>query len=134
MSGAHKAVVLSRYKELLRLIDRLPSSKKGQALIEAKSTVRSRRSEEDPQKQLDHLRELVSKIGYLRIATPKQPGEVSNESGVYVVRDGKLVEGSGAAKGARVADGTTNMDDAVRRNARDFKRFYGAEKPKNVFF
>jgi hypothetical protein len=33
-----------------------------------------------------------------------------------------------------VADGTITMDDAVRRNNRDFKRFYGGDKPKSVFF
>jgi hypothetical protein len=33
-----------------------------------------------------------------------------------------------------VADGTISMEDAMKRNARDFKRFYGAPKPKNILF
>lgn len=34
----------------------------------------------------------------------------------------------------RVADGTISMEEAHRRNDRDFKRFYGAPKPKNILF
>jgi len=132
---SHRLRVLSRYKELLCLIKRLPEEKKASAFAEARSTIRSRTSEADPQKKLDHFKELVSKIGYLRVVTPKQPGEVARTGiGKYVLRDGKLVEGSGDAKGARVADGVISWDEAVRRNNRDFKKFYGADKPKQVFF
>ncbi len=34
----------------------------------------------------------------------------------------------------RVADGSLSMDEAMRRNRRDFKRFYGREKAKDIFF
>lgn len=93
--------VLARYRELLRLLRRLPSDKQGGALIEARATLRARSIEADPQKALDYQRELVSRIGFLRATTPKQPGEVTASSGVYVYRDGKLVKGLGEGKGSR---------------------------------
>lgn len=117
--SAHRAQVLSRYKELLRLVGRLPEQKREQALREARDTVRSRQAEGDPQRQLDHLRELVSRIGYLRITTPREPGEAGSKSGVYVVRDGRLVEGSGAGRGSRcvlVERGVTGRRSGRRRS------------------
>ncbi len=99
MSLANRSNVLSKYRELLRLVSRLPADKRDQAFSEARGTLRARRTESNPEKQLQHLKELSSRIGYLRIITPKQPGEVT--AGVYVVRDGKVMEGSGESKGAR---------------------------------
>lgn len=96
-----RSQVLGRYRELLQLIRRLPEPKQGAALQEARTTVRARAGEGDPQKALDHLRELVSKIGFLRATTPKRPGEVSRGSGNYIMRDGKLVEGDGEGRGTR---------------------------------
>ncbi|GFR47408.1 hypothetical protein Agub_g9125, partial [Astrephomene gubernaculifera] len=128
MSTAGSPNVLSRYRELLRLILRLPQTQRSQALNEARTTIRSRRSVTNPEEVLKHHKELSSKIGYLRIITPKRPGEV--QSGSYIVRDGRLIQGAGEAKGTRVADGTITHEEAMRRNERDFKRFYGAAKPK----
>lgn len=34
----------------------------------------------------------------------------------------------------RVADGGISNEEAHRRNAKDFKRLYGADKPKSMFF
>jgi hypothetical protein len=97
---AHKSQVLSRYRELLRLIQRLPSSKAASARAEAQQTIRKRQHEADPEQQLQHLKELVAKIGFLRITTPRRPGEAL-ESGSFVLRDGQLVKGSGEHKGSR---------------------------------
>lgn len=99
MSLASRSNVLSKYRELLRLVSRLPADKRDKALGEARDTLRARRTESNPEKQLQHLKELSSRVGYLRIITPKQPGEVT--AGVYVVRDGKVLEGSGESKGTR---------------------------------
>ncbi|PNW73976.1 hypothetical protein CHLRE_13g580200v5 [Chlamydomonas reinhardtii] len=131
MSG-QSVSVLSKYRELLRLISRLPDQKKTDALAEARTLIRARRAETNPEQLLQHQKELSSKIGFLRIVTPRRPGEVG--AGSFVVRDGHLVQGSGELKGARVADGTISMEEAHRRNDRDFKRFYGAPKPKNILF
>lgn len=97
---AHKPQVLSRYRELLRLIQRLPSSKAAAARAEAQQTIRQRQHEADPEQQLQHLKELAAKIGFLRITTPRRPGEAL-DSGSFVLRDGQLVKGSGEQKGTR---------------------------------
>mmetsp|Transcript_7369 Transcript_7369/g.14510 ORF Transcript_7369/g.14510 Transcript_7369/m.14510 type:complete len:144 (-) Transcript_7369:79-510(-) len=124
----------SNYRELLRLIARLPAKEQPEAFKEARNTVRSRKNEEDPQKKLDYFKELASKIGYLRMVTPRRPRDSERGSGRYVIRDGKLVEGDGGSKGSRVADGSISMNEAQERNRRDFKRFFGKDKPSNVFF
>jgi hypothetical protein len=97
---AHKTQVLARYRELLRLIQRLPSSKSAAARAEAQQTIRQRQQEADPEQQLQYLKELAAKIGFLRISTPRRPGEVL-EAGSFVLRDGQLVKGSGEHKGTR---------------------------------
>jgi hypothetical protein len=97
---SHRAHVQSLYRTLLRYIARLPSpEQRSKALTEAQTTVRERRGEQDPQARLQHVKELTARIGYLRIVTPRQPGEVS--TGVFVYRGGQLVEGSGEGKGTR---------------------------------
>eukprot|EP00878_Enallax_costatus_P024100 GHUV01025692.1.p1 GENE.GHUV01025692.1~~GHUV01025692.1.p1 ORF type:complete len:127 (+),score=7.17 GHUV01025692.1:211-591(+) len=98
----HKAQVLSRYRELLRLIHRLPSDKATAAKAEAQQTIRQRQTETDPEAQLQYLKELVARISFLRITTPRPVGE-KLEGGSYVLRDGSLVKGSGEEKGTRYA-------------------------------
>jgi hypothetical protein len=97
--------VLGRYRELLRLIERLPGDKRTAADAEARSLFRDRRTEQDPQRALDHQRELASKIAYLRMVTPKTAADTrtSSPGTTYVLRDGKLVEGSGEVRGGRWA-------------------------------
>jgi hypothetical protein len=46
----------------------------------------------------------------------------------------RLNRDSGSVCACRVADGEISMNEALQRNSRDFKRFYGGEKPKEVFF
>eukprot|EP00878_Enallax_costatus_P006456 GHUV01006768.1.p1 GENE.GHUV01006768.1~~GHUV01006768.1.p1 ORF type:complete len:133 (+),score=26.11 GHUV01006768.1:211-609(+) len=129
----HKAQVLSRYRELLRLIHRLPSDKATAAKAEAQQTIRQRQTETDPEAQLQYLKELVARISFLRITTPRPVGE-KLEGGSYVLRDGSLVKGSGEEKGTRVTDGSMSMDEAKRVNREHYKRFYGKSMPKEMFF
>lgn len=96
----HKAQVLSRYKELLKLIQRLPAEQAAVARSEAQQTIRQRRQETDREAQLQHLKELVARISFLRITTPRPVGE-KLEAGSYVLREGELVKGAGEDKGAR---------------------------------
>ncbi|WIA14010.1 hypothetical protein OEZ85_002570 [Tetradesmus obliquus] len=130
---AHKPQVLSRYRELLRLIQRLPSSKAAAARAEAQQTIRQRQHEADPEQQLQHLKELAAKIGFLRITTPRRPGEAL-DSGSFVLRDGQLVKGSGEQKGTRAADGTMTMEAAQQKNREHYKRFYGKPMAKDMIF
>jgi hypothetical protein len=42
---------------------------------------------------------------------------------------------NGAVTGhRRVAASSVTMAEALQRNAQHFKRFYGADKPKNILF
>lgn len=49
------------------------------------------------------LREMYEQISFLRVVTPRRPRDRlrGNGSVTYVMRDGKLVEGSGNLKGKR---------------------------------
>lgn len=130
---SHRHQVFSRYRELLRVIKRLPGEKAAAARREAQQTVRQRRDETDPEAQLRYLKELVARISFLRITTPRPAGEPIG-GGSYVMRDGELVQGAGEEKGARVTDGSISMDEAKRRNKEHYKRFFGKPMPKEMFF
>lgn len=101
---SHRHQVFSRYRELLRVIKRLPGEKAAAARREAQQTVRQRRDETDPEAQLRYLKELVARISFLRITTPRPAGEPIG-GGSYVMRDGELVQGAGEEKGARCVPG-----------------------------
>lgn len=128
----HGTQVLRAYKELLSLIKRLPDTRRSAAWSEARHTMRQHAGEQDAARQQEFFKQLVAKISFLRIATPRQAGELSSiGSGHYVLREGKLVEGSGETAGARVADGTISMDEARQRHAQLRKRqFFGREPPR----
>ncbi|KAL4431057.1 hypothetical protein ABPG75_006313 [Micractinium tetrahymenae] len=133
MGGAqHRNQVLRAYRELLSLIRRLPESKRASAWQEARQTVRQHAGEADEARQQDLFKQLAAKISFLRVVTPRRPGEVSSiGAGHYVLRDGRLVEGTGATAGARVADGTISMEEARQRHHQLLKRqFFGREPPK----
>mmetsp|Transcript_2030 Transcript_2030/g.3165 ORF Transcript_2030/g.3165 Transcript_2030/m.3165 type:complete len:134 (-) Transcript_2030:586-987(-) len=133
MSGQRERV-LGSLRQLYRLIQRLPLAQKQMALQEARATTASRRSETSQQTVLHHMKELAAKLAYLRVITPRHPGDAAKAAGRYVLREGQLVEGSGESAGSRAANGTTSREEALRGNAEHFKRFYGADKPKSMFF
>ena len=68
---AQRANVLRAYRELLDLAKRLPIDKRYASLEEARKAMRSNQSEADPIKQTDMLKELVAKVSFLRMTTPK---------------------------------------------------------------
>ena len=92
--------VLGRYKELLRLLQRLPDTQKAAALEEAKRTIRQRKDESNPHQALEYQKELVARISFLRITTPRPVGE-STGSGKYVFRKGDWIQGEAEGKGTR---------------------------------
>ena len=100
MSALRRSPVISQLRALVRLLRCLPEEKKATSLAEARFLFRLRAGEKDNQKALDHQKELASKIAYLRIITPKQQSGPTS-TGTYVLREGKLVEGSGEARGSR---------------------------------
>lgn len=98
-----QALVL--YTQLLRLIRRLPTERRAEALQEARGRMRAGREATAPDAQVAGLRELAARIGFLRIVTPRVPGEVAGEAGTFVLQDGQLVESQAAqGPGRRVAD------------------------------
>jgi len=95
--------ILSRYRILLRLIKRLPEEgQRNAALAQAKTEIRQGRLLEGDA-AFAKMEVLDDKIRYLRVVTPKNPGEFENltDSTVYVLREGNLVEGRGKHVGTR---------------------------------
>eukprot|EP00775_Hariotina_reticulata_P010058 gene10058-10213_t len=133
MQNPQRAQVLARYRELLQLIKRLSPDAAASARAEAQQTIRQRSKVTDPETQLLHLKELIARISFLRITTPRPVGERIG-AGSYVLRDGELVSGTGEEKGNRVADGTISKEEAQRLNRNHYKRFFGKDRPKEMFF
>ena len=94
--------VLAAYKELLRLSARVAEGQRPAALAEARAALRRHRGEADPARQADLFKQLAARISFLRMTTPRVPGETSSiGAGHWVVRGGELVEGGGTTAGAR---------------------------------
>jgi hypothetical protein len=159
---AHRAYVLSLYRELLVLLRRLPDQTEAAARRgEARRALRerARACAADSAEAQAHARELAARVSFLRITAPRPPGAPlgparggdSSSSGgktTYVMREGRLVPVSGgggegdddetaatpATKGRRAADGTISREEAFRRNAEHYKRFTGKEWRRNSLF
>lgn len=83
------------FRELVRLIHRLPRAERDAALIKAKEEM-IKHSEACDEEVADLHRTLVSKICFLRMKVPKHTRDASAVGvGHYVVREGKVVEGRG---------------------------------------
>jgi hypothetical protein len=68
---AQRANVLRAYRELIDLIKRLPRKRQAASLQEARTSMRANMNETDPVKVSDMLKELVARVSFLRMATPK---------------------------------------------------------------
>ena len=89
---------------------------------------RQRGETDDP--RLDLLKELVGRVGFLRIVTPKTGrGRHTREAGSFVMRDGEVVEGVGQTGGQRVADGKISMQEAHDYHNRLLRRQYFGKTP-----
>ena len=99
---------------------------------EARVAIRASADVTDESEQQALLKKLVARVGFLRVVTPKTGrGRHKRESGVFVVREGEVVQGSGQSAGQRVADGTISMQEAHEYHNRLLKRqYYGATPPK----
>lgn len=96
--------ILRSYRELFRLIKRLPEEAERQAArLQAQVEMRKHAHAEQEQ-AADLHRVLVSKISFLRMRVPKMARDAGKVGvGKYVVRDGKVVEGVGESAGIRCA-------------------------------
>ncbi|KAK3268127.1 hypothetical protein CYMTET_23353 [Cymbomonas tetramitiformis] len=125
-----RSVVLSSYRELLRLIRRLPQSQQAPSLHEARSTIRLNLNEQDESKVMDMHKILVGKISFIRMSTRRRINE-NRGSGIFVLRDGELVEGR-AVRDKRVADGKMDMNEAWETHHKLLDRqYFGNPPPKN---
>jgi hypothetical protein len=94
--------VLATYRELISLIRRLPKEQQKSALEDARSKMRQHGNETDPALQLELFERLTAKLSFLRMITPRKPGETSMRgTGKFVLRNGELVEGEGRSAGTR---------------------------------
>eukprot|EP01025_Chloroclados_australasicus_P043493 TRINITY_DN4659_c0_g1_i1.p3 TRINITY_DN4659_c0_g1~~TRINITY_DN4659_c0_g1_i1.p3 ORF type:complete len:134 (+),score=15.29 TRINITY_DN4659_c0_g1_i1:127-528(+) len=123
--------VLRSYRELVRVIARLPSkSEQSAALKQAKAEVLQHATA--PEEQVaDLLRVMVSKIAFLRMKVPRRPRDAGRIGvGHYIVRDGNVVEGAAAAQ-ARVADGRISNEEAWSLHRKLMNRqYFGQEAPR----
>ena len=166
MAGPGRANVLRAYRELLRLVAELPDSKRGAALAEARASLRDKAGLTDGAAASDALKTLWSRIGFLRMARqpehccnsplraslcaqtlPRRPGGRQRGGGTFVLRDGVLVEATGAFStapvagtfpltrrtgdtlGERVSKGILDPGEARARHAALLKRQYFGRMP-----
>lgn len=88
--ASQQQAVRSSYRTLARLIEQLPNQKSSheKAWKELRQTYR--RPLGDSETLEDRLKKAHDRISFLRITTPKSRAE--KRAGVYVYKDGKLVE------------------------------------------
>ena len=127
----HRAQVLKAYRDFVDVVRRSrPASERDAKLDEVRAAVRANVHENEESKQLDLLKQLVARVSYLRIVTPKSGrGRHTREGGTFVVRKGELVEGSGETLGMRVNDGKISMQEAHEYHNRLLKRQYYGKTP-----
>lgn len=161
-AGPGRANVLRAYRELLRLVGELPGSKQSAALEEARATIRGQAGLVDGAAASDALKTLWSRISFLRMARrperrccgplsapaqtlPRRPGGRPRGGGTFVLRDGLLVEASGARHtsaapflahfragetlGERVSKGILDPGEARARHTALLKRQYFGRVP-----
>jgi hypothetical protein len=96
--------VIRSFRELCRLISRLPTDAERRAASEQARSEMRKNSAACAEEVADLHRVLVSKISFLRMKVPKlarDAGKVG--TGRYVVRDGEVVEGTAKSSGTRCA-------------------------------
>lgn len=103
----HAPQVLAAYRELLRLVRRLPGGQQQQAAWqEARQAMRQHQGEADAARRVDLFKQLAARVSFLRVVTPKAPSEASSiGAGSYVLREGKLVQAQAETAGKRCATG-----------------------------
>ena len=156
---SQRANVLRAYRELLSLAARLPAEQRGAALAEARAGVRANAGESDPGAASEQLKRLWARVGFLRMVRiapllrPREPhrqqrapcrvlharrrrGTLTDDrargSGIFVLRDGELVPGSGESAGTRVATGILDMNEARARHNALLKRQHFGRMPGSM--
>jgi hypothetical protein len=128
--------VLSSYRRLLTLAQRLPTPQdRASAAGQIRAAFRAARGEADPELIASLLRTAQDKLSYLRMVTPRQPGEASSATRMAVIDGEVVVLGQRARQAgkAQSAYGAGNMDpDQVRRHESLLQRMRFANRPGGV--
>ncbi len=120
----------SQYRRLLRLISRLPEPARATECSAARAAFRDNAHASGADAELLQTK-LDDKLRYLRIVTPKRPGDtddIDEASRVYVLRDGELEQRQGRRE-KRVADGAMSMSEARERHDRLLRRQHFGRAP-----
>eukprot|EP00892_Ulva_mutabilis_P000593 jgi/Ulvmu1/10534/UM064_0072.1 len=121
--------ILRSYRELVRLLLRLPSNERADGLQQARKAMREHETATDEQ-VADLHRILVSKICFLRMKVPKYHRDASAVgSGHYVVRDGKVVSGRADHSTASAIGSGLTQQEAWQRHRQLMKRQYFGQEP-----
>ena len=130
-AARHRAAVLKAYRDFVDVARRSrPVAEREAKLDEVRTAIRANAGETDESKRLDLLKQLVGRVGFLRIVTPKTGrGRHTREAGSFVMRDGEVVEGVGQTGGQRVADGKISAQEAHDYHNRLLRRQYFGKTP-----
>jgi hypothetical protein len=148
---SHRSTVLATYRRLLELSRRLPDAEEAaRAAAAIRGGFRAGAGERDPATASALLSDARSRLGFLRMRTPRRAGDGDGSGGGsragggegvrgggrFVVRDGLVQEvEAGAESGARgraAVNGFVegNLDaDAVRRHEASLRRFRFMDRP-----
>ena len=92
-AARHRAAVLKAYRDFVDVARRSrPVAEREAKLDEVRVAIRANAGETDESKRLDLLKQLVGRVGFLRIVTPKTGrGRHTREAGSFVMRDGEVL-------------------------------------------
>jgi hypothetical protein len=130
--------VLSAYKRMLTLARRLPAADRERACSDIRAAFRSAKGEADPAAIASLLRTAHDKLSYLRMVTPRLPGDAAGSAGGVgrlAVVDGELREvggqrASGGSGKPLSSFGAGNLDpDQVRRHEAQLQRMRFMTRP-----
>ena len=128
--------IRQKYKILAQLVKRLPNSKQNQGWEELRKSFRTPLQQGESLE--DRLKKADERASFLRIVTPKD--RPTNDSGRYVYRNGKLVNGSAVQRDAngRVVsnwDGSNLDPESVKRHNQQLRRagFVNNAHAKGIF-
>jgi len=99
----HRAAILAAWRDFVELLRRLPPASAATRRADAAARLRaSAAAPPDSPAAFDGLKQLLAAVATLRATTARVPGERrGGRGGVYVLREGRLVEEAGGEGAGR---------------------------------
>ncbi|CAN0116843.1 unnamed protein product [Discosporangium mesarthrocarpum] len=121
-----RSAVLRVYREMLRMVSRLPDiAKRNEGIRSIREGFRANTAESDMEKVTTLISEAESRLGFLKISMPRSKVGSSGKMNI-VFRDGKEIEGGRGERASRAAhtnwDGKNMDPDSVSRHQRSLSR------------